>query len=87
MSQAQSGGSRRQGAAGAAPQAASPLAAAAPPPLDWARILKALRMDDRQLHYLKMLRDRHQEKLRALVSARQALSLEVRRARQGAGLR
>ena len=34
-------------------------------------------MTDRQLHYLKLLRDRHLERLRALLSTRQTLSLEV----------
>ena len=45
---------------------------------DWDRILLTLALDDRQLHYLVLLRERHQDRLQALSAARQALSLEVR---------
>ena len=62
----------------AAPPCTAPETASAQLP-DWLRVLAALRMTDRQLHYLKLLRDRHRERLRALLSARQTLSLEVRR--------
>ena len=47
-------------------------------PPDWVEVLAALRLDERQLHYLKLLRDRHQDRMRAIISARQALSMEVR---------
>ncbi len=48
---------------------------------DWDRILTELALDDRQLHYLVLLRERHQDRLQSLSAARQALSLEVREVR------
>ena len=75
-------------AAAAATFHASPPAVAAPTsPMagegrdtepDWDRILIDLALDDRQLHYLVLLRERHQDRLQSLSAARQALSLEVR---------
>ncbi len=45
---------------------------------DWGCILGALALDDRQLHYLLLLRERHLDRLQSLAAARQALSLQVR---------
>ena len=51
--------------------------AASQQPPDWTEVLAALRLDERQLHYLKLLQKRHQERMRVIISARQALSMEV----------
>ena len=44
---------------------------------DWGRVLTDLALDDRQLHYLLLLRERHLDRLHSLAAARQALSLQV----------
>jgi len=75
--QATVGHSQERAACSSAQASTAPDTASAKLP-DWPRVLAALRMTDRQLHYLKLLRDRHLERLRALLGARQTLSLEVR---------
>jgi len=45
---------------------------------DWGCILRTLALDDRQLHYLLLLRERHLDRLQSLAAARQALSLQAR---------
>ena len=45
---------------------------------DWSGVLAALRLDERQLHYVKLLQGRHKERMRSVLSARQALAMEVR---------
>ena len=49
----------------------------APEQKHWGRILAALALDDRQLHYLLLLRERHLDRLQSLAAARQAVSLQV----------
>jgi len=76
--QSRFGLSQERAACSTEPPSPAPETASAKLP-DWPRVLAALRMTDRQLHYLKLLRDRHLERLRVLLSTRQTLSLEVRR--------